>query len=134
MAILVGGYCHYHLAKTAYQGAPVQSEFYTNAVASLVLGIVVIVGPRRLAALGGLGLSAVTLIGFGLSRIKSVGVPSFHLHKFTETGLEPSNIHVFGVKVALLTLIVEGLAVVLCAAVLVGRQSPADVRRVPAHA
>lgn len=114
-AVLIGGYCHYHLWDVAYRHTPVKEMFVINFVASLVIGIALVIGPRRLAALGGIGVSALTLVAFILSR--NGGVPTFH-QKFTESGLQPSNVHVFGVKVALLTLITEGVALLLCLVIL----------------
>ncbi|MDQ2726236.1 MAG: hypothetical protein M3Y36_12190 [Actinomycetota bacterium] len=109
-AVLIGGYGHYHLWDVSYRHAPVKELFVTNAIASLVIGIALVIGPRRLAALGGIGLSVLTLVAFGLSR--GPGVPSFH-GTFTESGLQPTSVHVFGVGVALVTLIAEGVALVL---------------------
>lgn len=115
VAVLIGGYSHYHLWDVAYRHTPVKELFLVNAAASLVVGIGLVVGPRRLAALGGIGVSFLTLLAFGLSR--GPGVPTFH-GTFTESGLQPSNVHVLGVNVALLTVIVEGVALLLSVAVL----------------
>ena len=114
-AVLVGGYCHYHLWDVAYRHAPVRELFIINAIGSLVIGIALAIGPRRLAALGGIGVSVLTLVAFGLSR--GPGVPSFH-GTFTESGLQPSSVHVLGAGVALLTLIAEGVALVLSLVIL----------------
>ena len=62
---------------------------------------------------------------FVLSR--GPGVPSFH-GTFTETGLQPASIHVLGIGVALMTLIVEGIAVVLSAVILARRPRLASAR------
>lgn len=110
VAIVIGGYCHYHLWDVAYRHAPVRELFVINAVASALVGIGLAIGPRRLAALGGIGLSVLTLAAFALSR--GSGVPTFH-GTFTESGLQPSGVHVLGVQVAVLTLIVEGVALLL---------------------
>jgi len=125
VAVLIGGYSHYHLWDVAYRHTPVKELFIINAVTSLVIGIGLVIGPRRLAALGGIGVSLLTLVAFVLSR--GPGVPTFH-GTFTETGLQPSNVHVLGVNVALLTLIVEGAALLL-SAIILGRtpgRTPAD--------
>ncbi len=114
-AVIIGGYCHYHLWDGAYRHAPVRELFVINAIASLVIGIALAIGPRRLAALGGIGLSVLTLVAFGLSR--GPGVPTFH-QTFTESGLQPSNVHVLGVGVAVMTLIVEGVALLLSLVIL----------------
>ncbi|MDQ6782092.1 MAG: hypothetical protein M3063_01325 [Actinomycetota bacterium] len=128
VAVLIGGYGHYHLWDVAYRHTPVKELFVIEAIASLVIGIGLVIGPRRLVALGGLGVSVLTLVAFGLSRIKSVGVPTFH-GKFTETGLQPSNVHVLGVGVALMTLIVEGIALLLSLVILT--RTPSRARRAP---
>lgn len=114
-AVLIGGYCHYHLWDVAYRHTPVKELFIINAVASLIIGIALVIGPRRLAALSGLGVSVFTLLAFILSR--NGGVPTFH-QTFTESGLQPTSVHVFGVEVALMTLITEGIALLLCAVIL----------------
>lgn len=132
VAVLIGGYSHYelwHITSLGYKDGPVGPMFITNAVASLILGIALVIGPRRLAALGGIGISALTLIAFALKQ--GPGVPTIFHGKvvyFTEKGLVPYNLHVLGIEVALTTLIVEGLAVVLCIILLV--TSP---RSAPAH-
>lgn len=114
-AVLIGGYAHYHLWDVSYRHAPVKELFVINAIASLVIGIALAIGPRRLAALGGIGLSVLTLAAFALSR--GPGVPTFHA-TFTESGLQPSSVHVLGVGVALVTLIAEGVALVLSLVIL----------------
>lgn len=114
-AVFIGGYCHYHLWDVSYRHAPVKELFVINVVASVVIGVALAIGPRRLAALGGIGLSLLTLVAFGLSR--GPGVPSFH-GTFTESGLQPSSVHVFGVEVAVLTLIAEGVALLLSLVIL----------------
>ncbi|MGI8751595.1 MAG: hypothetical protein ACR2MN_04675 [Acidimicrobiales bacterium] len=114
-AVLIGGYCHYHLWDVAYRHSRVRELFVINAIASLVIGLALAIGPRRLAALGGIGLSVLTLVAFALSR--GPGVPSFH-GTFTETGLQPSSVYVLGVGVALMTLIAEGVALVLSLVIL----------------
>lgn len=125
VAVAIGGYSHYHLWDVAYRHTPVRELFVVNAAASLVIGIGLLTGPRRLAALAGIGVSFLTLVAFGLSR--GPGVPTFH-GTFTESGLQPSNVHVLGVNVALLTVIVEAVALLLSVAILARRpgRAPAE--------
>lgn len=134
VAVLIGGYSHYNLWQNGgYKGSPVGPMFVVNAVASLVIGIALVIGPRRLAALGGLGLSALTLIAFALKQ--GPGVPTlFHgkVTYFTESGLVPYKVHVLGIEVAVTTLIVESVAVVLCGILLVAGTRREEIRNPPA--
>jgi hypothetical protein len=86
-----------------------------NVALSAVIAIALLVRPNRLVAGAGLLLAAGSLAAFGLSR--GPGLPTFH-GKFTETGLQPHNVRFLGQPAALGVLIVEGLAVLLCLALL----------------
>jgi hypothetical protein len=115
-AVVLGGYAHYDLYHSAgSRYTPVGSMFLLDFIAALVIGVLLLIGPRRLAAFFGFGASVLALVAFLLSR--GPGVPTFSGKTFKESGLSPQTVHLLGVEIALLVIIVEAVAIVLCATV-----------------
>lgn len=116
LMIAVGGLLHYRLWHGVYRHAPIHEMFLLNVVVSAVVAVALLV-PRatRLSALGGFLLAIGSLAAFFLSR--GPGLPTPH-GKWKEMGLEPAGEKVFGVKVALVVVVVEAIAVAVCAALL----------------
>jgi hypothetical protein len=133
-AIVIGGYSHYHLYKyEGYQHTPVGGMFLLDFISSLVIGALLLVGPRRIVAFLGLGISFLTLLGFVLSR--GPGVPTLSGTTFKETGLSPQTVHLLGVEIALLVVIVESVAIVLTSTLLLAHgaeTAPVAAGRAPA--
>jgi hypothetical protein len=120
LAVAIGGYLHLQIWRGGYRYAPVKEMFLVNVGVSVVVAVALLVFPRKISALGGLLLSLGTLAAFGLSR--GPGLPTLH-GKFTEKGLNPHNVRFLGQPAAVTILSAEGLAVVLCAALLLSLQS-----------
>jgi hypothetical protein len=132
-AVVIGGYAHYHLYQdVGYKHTPVGSAFLLDFVASLVVGVLLLVGPRRIVAFLGTGLAFVTLLAFVLSR--GPGVPTFSGVTFKESGLTPQTVHLLGVEIALLVIIVESVAIVLGAVLLLAPKPSTTVISRRAHA
>jgi hypothetical protein len=114
-AIAIGGYAHYDLYQNVgYKHAPVGTMFLLDFIASLVIAVLLLVGPRRIVAFLGFGVSFLTLAAFILSR--GPGVPTFSGTTFKESGLTPQSTHLLGVEIALVVIIVESLGILLSAA------------------
>jgi hypothetical protein len=114
-AIAIGGYAHYDLYQNVgYKHAPVGTMFLLDFIASVVIAVLLLVGPRRIVAFLGFGVSFVTLLAFTLSR--GPGVPTFSGVTFKEPGLTPQTTHLLGIEIALVVIIVESIGIVLCAA------------------
>ena len=107
VAVLAGGAFHARLAHNRYGTHDLITLFFLNGIGSAVVAAWIVYERRFLPLVAGLGVSSVSLLAFGLSRVGN-GVVGFR-----GTGLEPS-------PDAVLTLVFEGLAVVLLAAALVG--------------
>ncbi len=103
LLVLAAGYIHLKLYFDGYRDVPnanVGRSFLLNALAAVVVAVLLVVWRNPLALVAGLVLVNATLIGFGLSR-SSPGV-----FGFTETGFNPS-------PEAALSLVVEISAAVL---------------------
>ena len=88
LLIAPGGYLHLCLYRRGYRTIPtIGTAFLLTVIASgvLALGLLVLRGfPNRLARLGGIALSAGTLVAFAISRTPG-GLFNFH-----EVGFQPS--------------------------------------------
>jgi hypothetical protein len=117
VAAVVIGYGHFFLWQKGYRYTPVGSLFLVNFAGGIVIGLLLLFGPRRVAAVLGAGLSVVTFGAFALSR--GPGVPTFH-GTFTEKGfLRPTaSLHLIGLNPALLLMIAEGVGFVACVVLL----------------
>jgi hypothetical protein len=125
-AIVLGGYAHYDLYQNVgYKHTPVGTMFLLDFIASLVIAVVLVFGPRRIGAFLGFGVSFVTLVAFILSR--GPGVPTLGGTTFKESGLTPQSTHLLGVEIALLVIVVESIGIILSAAAFLLR-SPAGRR------
>jgi hypothetical protein len=135
VALVVIGYGHFNLWQNGYKHTPVDQMFLLCFAAGIVLGLLALVGPRRIAGLLGAGFALLTFAAFALSR--GPGVPTFN-GTFKEHGyLSPTaGLHLFGLNIALTLMIAEGVAVVVCAAlVLSAAKAPAGrLSRRPAAA
>lgn len=129
VGIGVGGFVHFQIWRHEYRHAPIREMFVANWVFSALIAVALLVAvasPRlagtigRLALLGGLALSAGSLVAFALSR--GPGVPTLH-GTFKETGLETTSSYVFHLGSAKAVLVSETLAVLLCGAALVRARS-----------
>jgi hypothetical protein len=101
--ILGGGAVHFKLYLDDYggSGSDVARSFLVNAIASLVVAVLLVVWRHPLALVAGLVLVNATLLGFALSRT------SWGIFDFSERGFIPS-------PEAVLSLVFEiGAAVVL---------------------
>jgi hypothetical protein len=117
VTIAAGGLLHYRLwHDDGYRHTFVREMFVANIVASAVVTVALLV-PRaiRLSALGGVLLALGSLAAFFLSR--GPGLPTLH-GTWKETGLQPAGDKVFGVKVALVVIVVEAVASTACSALL----------------
>ena len=112
-ALLAGGALHANLAFDSYGTHDLTTLFFMNAIGSALVAAWMVYDRRPLPLLGALGVSAVSLLAFGLSRVGD-GVVGFR-----GVGLEPS-------PDAIATLIAEGIAVVLITTALFAERS--DVR------
>jgi hypothetical protein len=111
-AIVIGGYAHYDLYQNVgYKHAPVGTMFLLDFIASLVIAVLLLVGPRRIVAFLGFGVSFFTLLAFILSR--GPGVPTLSGTTFKESGLTPQSTHLLGIEIALLVIIVESIGIVV---------------------
>jgi hypothetical protein len=127
VALLAGGALHARLAFGSYGTRDLITLFFVNGIGSALVAGWMLYARSPLPLFAALGISAVSLAAFGLSRVGG-GVIGFR-----GVGLEPS-------PDALLTLVSEGVAMLLIGASLVAEQ--ADVRtlareiraRVPVHA
>lgn len=99
-AVIVGGALHVRLAADGYGTPDLISLFFLNGIASAVVGVWIAYARRPLAILAGLGISSVSLLALGLSRV-GTGVVGFR-----GTGLDP-------VPDTALTIAAEGAALVL---------------------
>lgn len=97
--LLIGGAIHTWLAFDQYGTADLEKVFFLNGAGSAVVAAAIVLGRGPLAPLVGVGVSAVSLLAFALSRVGD-GVVGFRA-----TGLDP-------VPEAPLTLLVEGAALV----------------------
>jgi hypothetical protein len=114
VAIAIGGYAHYDLWHTAgYRYTPVGGVFQLDYIASFVIAVLLLVGPRRVVTFLGAGVSFVTLLAFILSR--GPGVPTPSGVTFKEKGLSPQTLHLLGPEIAVTVLIVESVGLVLSA-------------------
>lgn len=100
--LLAGGAIHTWLAVDGYGSTDLQAVFLLNGAASAIVAVALVFGRGPIAPLAGVGLSAVSLLAFGLSRVGD-GVVGFRA-----TGLEPA-------PEALLTLVIEGAALAVLA-------------------
>jgi hypothetical protein len=115
-AIVLGGYAHYDLYQNVgYKHTPVGTMFLLDFIASLVIAVVLLVGPRRIGAFLGFGVSFVTLLAFILSR--GPGVPTLGGTTFKEPGFTPQSTHLLGVEIALLVIVVESIGIIMSAIV-----------------
>ncbi len=122
-AVAIGGYAHYDLYQdVGYKHTPVGTMFVLDAIASLVIAVLLLFGPRRIVAFLGAGVSFVALLAFILSR--GPGVPTFGGTTWKEAGLTPQTTHLLGLEIALVVIIVEAVGLVLGAVLLLGRGSP----------
>ncbi len=130
-AIAIGGYAHYDLysGTAGYRHTPVGSTFLLDFIASIVIAILLLVGPRRIAAFFGVGVSFLTLLAFVLSR--GPGTPTLSGTTWKESGLTPQNIHLFGIEIDLVVLVVEAIGLILSATLFLSRSKrTADKRAV----
>jgi hypothetical protein len=104
-ALLTGGALHARLAFDSYGTADLITLFFLNALGSALVVAWIVYDRTPFALMAGLGVSTVSLLAFGLSRVGG-GVVGFR-----GVGLEPG-------PDALLTLVAEGLAVLLLAVAL----------------
>jgi hypothetical protein len=113
-AVLVG-YGHFYLWDKGYKHTPVGSLFLVDFGAGIVIGALLVVGPRRLGAFLGAGLAVLTFAGFVLSR--GPGVPTFN-GTFQEKGFfaPTTGLHFLGANIALSMLVIEAICFVLCVA------------------
>ena len=104
LLIAAGGYLHLCLYRRGYRTIPtIGTAFLLTVIASgvLALGLLVLRGfPNRLARLGGIALSAGTLVAFAISRTPA------GLFNFREVGFQPS-------PQAALAVVTEGSALLL---------------------
>ncbi len=101
-ALLIGGALHARLAFDGYGTTDLITLFFLNAVGSALVAAWIAYDRTPFSLMAGVGVSAVSLLAFGLSRAGD-GVVGFR-----GVGLEPS-------PDVLLTLVAEGLAVLLLA-------------------
>ena len=104
-ALLIGGALHARLAFDSYGTTDLITLFFLNAVGSALVAAWIAYDRTPFALLAGLGVSTVSLMAFALSRVGD-GVVGFR-----GVGLEPG-------PDALLTIVAEGLAVLLLASAL----------------
>lgn len=83
-ALLVGGALHVRLAFDQYGTPNLMKLFFLNGLVSGLVVAWIALGPRPFAAIAGLGVSLVSLVAFGLSRIGN-GIVGFRA-----TGLAPA--------------------------------------------
>jgi hypothetical protein len=102
VAVLAGGALHLRLALDGYGNDDLITLFFLNAIGSALVAAWMTYDRRPLPLLAGLGVSAVSLLAFGLSRVGD-GVVGFR-----GVGLEPA-------PDVLLTLGAEAVAVVALA-------------------
>lgn len=107
--LIVGGAIHTWLAFDRYGTADLESVFFVNGAASALVAAAIVLSRGVIAPVAGVGLSAVSLVAFLLSRIGD-GVLGFRA-----TGLDP-------VPEAPLTLLVEGAALVVLGFVSIARR------------
>ena len=105
VALLAGGALHVRLALDAYGTDDLITVFFMNAIGSALVGAWVVYDRRPLSLTAGIGISAVSLAAFGLSRVGD-GVLGFR-----GVGVEPA-------PDVVLTLAAEGVALVLLGAAL----------------
>jgi hypothetical protein len=99
--MLVSGFVHVHLWDIAYRHvATLGPLFLVQAIAALVLAVLLALTRRGAVVVAALGLMAGTIVGFIL--VLTVGLFGFTLHEIT--------------NYAVIAVVVEGLAVVLLAA------------------
>ncbi|CAN5819192.1 hypothetical protein BH24ACT3_BH24ACT3_17240 [soil metagenome] len=117
-AVLIGGAIHLRLVFDEYGNTDLQRSFVLNALVSAAAAAYLVVRADRIGPLAGLAVTLGSLLAFALSRTGD-GVLDCRA-----TGLDPAS-------EALLALLVEVLAVVLLAAVLVveGREAAATSSR-----
>lgn len=115
--LIAGGAVHTWLAFDGYGTKDLQTVFFLNGAGSAVVAAALASTRGPLAPLAGAGISAISLLAFGMSRIGD-GVVGFRA-----TGLEP-------VPEALLTLAVEAAALLVIGTVIVTDRDrlTADVR------
>ena len=104
-ALLIGGALHARLAFDGYGTTDLITLFFLNAVGSALVVAWIAYDRGPFALLAGIGVSTVSLLAFGLSRVGD-GVVGFR-----GVGLDPG-------PDALLTLVAEGLALLLLAVAL----------------
>jgi hypothetical protein len=99
--MLVSGFVHVHLWDIAYRHvATLGPLFLVQAIAALVLAVLLAVTRRGAVVVASLGLMAGTIVGFIL--VLTVGLFGFTLHEIT--------------NYAVIAVVVEGLSVVLLGA------------------
>jgi hypothetical protein len=99
--MLVSGFVHVHLWDIAYRHvATLGPLFLVQAIAALVLALLLVATRRGVFVVASLGLMAGTIVGFIL--VVTVGLFGFTLHEIT--------------NYAIVAVVVEGLAVVLSGA------------------
>lgn len=106
VAVLAGGGLHAKLALDSYGTDNLITLFLLNAIGSALVAAWIVYNRSPFPLLAGLGVSSVSLLAFGLSRIGD-GVVGFR-----GIGLEPS-------PEALATVVAEGVAVAFLSAALI---------------
>lgn len=110
LAVLAGGGLHAKLALESYGTADLITLFFMNAIGSALVAAWMVYDRGPFPLLAGLGVSTVSLLAFGLSRVGD-GVVGFR-----GIGLEPG-------PEALATLVAEGAALAfISAALMVSRR------------
>lgn len=104
--VLVGGAIHTWLAFEDYGTADLEKVFFLNGAGSALVAAVIVLTRHPLAALFGVGISAVSLLAFGLSRVGD-GVLGFRA-----TGLDPAPEGLLTILVEAGALVVLGLVVI----------------------
>lgn len=125
VAIGIGGYLHYDVWHASYRHLPgsyalVKDMFLANVGLSVLVVLALVISPARLVAVAGLLLSAGSLVAFALSR--GPGLPTLH-GAFKESGLTPHDVKFLGQPAALIVLVAEGVAVLLCLGLVLRRSS-----------
>lgn len=111
--VAVVGYGHFYLWQNGYEHAPVDQLFLLDFGAGIVLAVLLLVGPRRLAAFLGGGFVVVTFAAYLLSR--GPGVPTNN-GVFTEHGffVPTAGLHLFGANPAVTILVAEAVGALAC--------------------
>lgn len=101
--LLVGGAIHTWLAFDGYGTADLEKVFLLNGAGSAVVAAAIVLSRGPLAPLFGIGISAVSLLAFGLSRVGD-GVIGFRA-----TGLDPAPEAALTILAEIAALVVLGL-------------------------